>query len=140
MRIALLICAASFSLPAWACPGVSASDAWIREAPPGASVMAGYITLTNTSGKPQTLRGLSSTDFGAVEIHRTITENGQSHMEALDTLAIPAHGTTRLAPGDAHLMLFRAQRPLKAGDTVKMQLSCGRKQRLLVDFAIRAAP
>ena len=140
MRHLLLITALAAVSPAWACEGITAKDAWLREAPPGATVMAGYVTLVNNSDTPRTLREIRSKDFGAIEFHRTVTENGESRMQMLDNVALPARQSTSLQPGGMHLMMFRVARPLKAGDSVKLNLYCGRKHPLRVDFAVRAAP
>ncbi|MEO8008311.1 MAG: copper chaperone PCu(A)C, partial [Betaproteobacteria bacterium] len=60
-----LVCAASEEA------GVSVRDAWIRETPPGMSVMAGYMALRNNTSRPQVLVAASSSGFETVMIHRT---------------------------------------------------------------------
>lgn len=140
--LTVLLAAAALSLAqaAWACAGIEASDAWLREAPPGATMMAGYVTLTNHGDHPRAVRAVRSPDFGTVEIHRTTIENGEAHMEALERLPIPAHGAAKLQPGGAHLMLFEPTRPLKAGDSVTLNLYCGRQKPMAVPFTVRAVP
>ncbi|TXH03612.1 MAG: copper chaperone PCu(A)C [Nevskiaceae bacterium] len=142
MAITALLAAALMNpaQPAWACAGVEASDAWLREAPPGATMMAGYVTLTNRGDHPRAVRAVRSPDFSSVEIHRTTIENGEAHMEALERLPIPAHGEAKLQPGGAHLMLFEPAKPLKAGDSVTLNLYCGRQKPMAVPFTVRAAP
>lgn len=136
----LIAATAVLGAPAWACDGLKASDAWIREAPPGASVMAGYLTLANAGAEPRQVKALRSAAFGDIELHHMYTENGQMKMRMLDTLAVPAHGETKLAPGGVHLMLFHPQHALKAGDHVVIDLSCDRGPALPVDFTVKAQP
>jgi copper(I)-binding protein len=138
-RWAILL-AAMFALPSWAaCDGLQASEAWVREAPPGTTMMAGYVTLKNAGAKLQTLRKITSADFGMVEMHKTVTENGVSKMFGLDKLAVPAHGETRFEPGGMHLMLMEPKRALKAGDKIEMKIFCG-KRALKVEFPVKTAP
>lgn len=94
--------------------------AWIREAPPAASVMAGYMTLVNAGDTPLIVTSISSPDFNDAEIHRTVVEDGVARMLPVSQLEIPANNPVRLEPGGLHLMLFEPQRPLPAGETVTL--------------------
>ncbi|SFF31101.1 hypothetical protein SAMN04488120_10286 [Fontimonas thermophila] len=104
---------------------LSATDAWIREAPPGATVMAGYVVLHNAGAQPIQCHAARGDDFGAIEIHRTVIEDGRSRMLRDQTVEVPPHGRAELAPGGYHLMLFRPQRPFTAGDTTRLRIDCG---------------
>ena len=71
----LLICALSASfLPAVAADGptVRVNHVWVREAPPGVEVMAGYFVLENLTNKPLALTETSSPDFGSVMMHESV--------------------------------------------------------------------
>lgn len=111
-------------------------DAWIREAP-SEGPMAGYVRIDN--GLPEALRcdGATSPDFGAIEIHRSALENGMSRMLRDQVVEVPARGRALLQPGDYHLMLFRPQRALKAGDHATITLLCGTRHAS-AEFTIRA--
>ncbi len=117
-------------------PMLSAEQAWVRAAPPGVPVMAGYATLRNRGDKPIRCDGVSGTDFGAAEIHRTVVENGESRMLRDQILEVPAGKEAAFAPGSFHLMLFRPQRLLAIGDTTILVLRCG-EHPLSVEFQIR---
>lgn len=138
----LLVAALMFStLPAWAaCDGLQIENAWIRSAPPGASMMAGYALVKNSGKAARALRDVSGKDFGAIEIHKTTVENGVSKMEYLETVTIPAGGTALFEPGGMHLMLFNPKRALKAGDKLELAFSCGGKKRLKANFQVKDAP
>jgi copper(I)-binding protein len=102
--------------------GLQVTEPWIREAPPGASVMAGYMTLSNTSDSAQVIESISSPVFEAVEIHRSWVEDGIARMQPVTHLAIPAGDSISLAPGGYHLMLLRPGQALAAGDEVTLLL------------------
>ena len=129
------------TLPAWAaCDGLQIENAWIRSAPPGASMMAGYALVKNSGKTARTLRDVSSKDFEAIEIHKTTVEMGVSKMQYLETVPVAAGDTARFEPGGMHLMMFNPKRALKAGDTLELAFSCGGKKRLKAHFQVKDAP
>lgn len=102
--------------------GLVVREAWIREAPPGASVLAGYLQLENRGSEALVLDALSSRDFGRIELHRTLVEQGLARMLPVGQLEIPAGESVILEPGGMHLMLFNPGRPLLAGDRVDFSI------------------
>jgi copper(I)-binding protein len=98
------------------------SDPWIREAPPGQGILAGYMQIRNESDRPRQITAVKSAAFGSVEIHRTVMKDGIARMEAQSALLVPAAGTLTLKPGDLHLMLIDPHKPLRAGDQVELEL------------------
>lgn len=141
MKQLLLILAVLTVTPAWAaCGGLQISDAWVRTAPPGATVMAGYAAVKNIGTQQRTIRDVSSTDFAAIEIHKTSIEGGISKMQLIEALAVPAKGEVRLERGGMHLMLFEPKRTLKTGDTLQLSFSCGGKKSLKASFLVKDAP
>jgi copper(I)-binding protein len=100
----------------------SIDDGWVREAPPNASAMAGYVTINNNTEQSRILTCASSKQFNAVEIHRTIVENGVAKMRRQDNLSIPANGSLVLEPGSFHLMLMSPKMPFKEGDLITISL------------------
>jgi len=127
MRTTMLIAAVLASTGAAACPGLAVEHAWIREAPPGAMSVA-YARLTNRGKGALVLDGARSADFGGAGLHRTIVDDGVARMRE-GTLAIAPGASALLEPGGWHLMLFDPARPLKAGDTVILALTCGASAR-----------
>lgn len=124
--------------PAWACPGLQAEDAWIREAPPGAMMTAAYAKLRNAGDHLLRIDGAFGTDFGGAMLHRTVVENGMSRMVHGEPLELAPGARAALAPGGWHLMLMRPARPLKAGDRVPLSLKCGKQATELL-FTVKAA-
>ncbi|MGB5474997.1 MAG: copper chaperone PCu(A)C [Gammaproteobacteria bacterium] len=98
------------------------ADPWIREAPPAASVHAGYMTLVNTGTEAILIDSVSSPDFEGAEIHRSWVEEGVARMQPVRQLEVPATATLALEPGSYHLMLFDARRALQEGDSATLLL------------------
>lgn len=101
-----------------------ASDGWVRLAPPGANANAGYLRVRNPTAQDLRCDRATSADFGAVELHRSVVEDGQSRMLRDQVIEVPAHGEAELAPGGYHLMMFRPLRELAEGDRVTVTLHC----------------
>jgi len=136
MRRVVATALLAISAASHACDGLEISEAWIREAPPGADVMAGYATLHNAGKESITIDGARSGDFGSVDIHRMSMENGTMRMRAEPRLLLEPDATVRLEPGALHLMLVGPKRALKAGDHVALKVDCGRRSKA-VDFIVR---
>lgn len=117
---------------------VRASHAWIRLLP-GALPASGYVELANDGDRTARLTGAASADYASTMLHRSTTRGGMSEMAMADHLDVPAHGRAALAPGGYHLMLERAARPLKPGDTVPVTLRFADGSTLSVDFQVRPA-
>ncbi len=117
--------------------GVSVRDAWGREAPPGMTMMAGYMELRNNTSQPQVLVAASSSDFEAVTIHRTIVKNGMAGMVHASQIKLTPNASFIFTPGGYHLMLMSPKRTLRAGDRVDINLEFRSGLRLPVSFEVR---
>ncbi len=132
--IFLVVLIASFEALAEDNP-LSILEPWIRAAPPGAMVLAGYMTLRNVGENEITIDKVSSPDFAMIEMHRTVVQNGMARMLPQDSLVIPAGGELRLQPGGLHLMMMQPRRALRAGDAIKLLLH-GKDARIIVTEAL----
>ena len=117
LKFLLLACLCSGKVMA-AGPSLAISDAWIREAPPGATVLAGYLRLANTGDKALVISAIRSQDFERIELHRTVVEEGIARMLPVERLEIPPGDSISLEPGGMHLMLFNPARSLRQDDRV----------------------
>lgn len=117
--------------------GVSVRDAWIREAPPGAAMMAGYLELRNSTPRPQVLTAASSTGFESVSLHRTVVRDGMAGMEHLSQIEFAPNASLIFAPGGNHLMLMNPKQALRAGDAVVIKLEFRGGLVLPATFAVR---
>ncbi len=113
--------------------------AWIREAPPVAKVMAGYLTIRNPAAEAVVLEGAESPLFDRIEIHRTGMKGGMASMERQQGVTIPARGQVKFVPGGLHLMLMGPKKPLVAGSTATITLRFKGGHTLPVQFTVRAA-
>jgi len=123
--------------PVSACD-IKVSDAWIREAPPGMMTSAGYASLTNSSNKSVTITHVQSAVFAEVQMHETVMENGMASMHAVESLQLAAHQTREFKPGGLHFMMMGANKPLRRGDKVKVELKDQSGCVTEVSFAVRA--
>jgi len=117
--------------------GVSVRDAWIRETPPGMTMMAGYMEMRNNASRPQVLVGASSSGFESVMIHRTILKDGMAGMVHLSQIELAPNASLNFAPGGYHLMLLTQRRTLRAGDPVVINLEFRGGLVLPVAFEVR---
>lgn len=116
-------------------------EAWVREGPPTAKVLAGYLTIENSSEQKQVITGAQSTAFEQVEMHRTEHHHeGHVRMISQDQLEIPAGGRLVLEPGGNHLMLMGAKQVLRAGDVVDIILKLKDGHHLTVKATVKKEP
>lgn len=119
--------------------GVVVENAWIREAPPSAKAMAGYMVVKNHSGSDKVLVSAASADFENVMLHRTIIEGGMAKMVHQMGITIPAKGEVIFEPNGYHVMLMGPKRVLKAGDKVEVTLKTKQGEAVKVVHEVRAA-
>ena len=121
------------------CKDLKVEDARIPQAPPAATVLAGYARLSNGGDRLLHIDGVEGADFGSIELHQMRMQNGMMEMRPLHGLDVPAHGSVTLSEGDKHLMLIDPKRALRPGDTTTLSFRCG-NQALPAQFTVRAAP
>ena len=112
-------------------PPLVASGVEITAPLPGRPMSAGFLVLRNTTDEAIRITGVSSPQFGSVEIHETTIENGIARMRRLDALVVPAHGSVTLERGGKHLMLMRAR---DLGDGVTLHLLNDGAPVLTIDY------
>jgi copper(I)-binding protein len=111
--------------------------AWIRAAPPGATVLAGYATLRNDCARPLVLVGIKGRDFMMAQVHETRVANGASTMRHAKRTVLPARGLLRLAPGGYHFMLMHPRRKLPEGTVLQFELLFDGGLRVPVEMTVR---
>ena len=114
--------------------GVHVESAWVRAAPPGGMMLAGYMTLHNDGNAPQRFVSAESDAFGMVELHKSVIVNGLSTMRPAGDQTIPAGGSLRFEPGGLHLMLMQARHELKVGDKVRFRANFVNGKYMLRDI------
>ena len=114
--LATLMAAAALALavhgaepaPAAAQPATMVIDnAWSRATPPGATVGAGYFTVTNNGSAPDRLIGVTSAVADHAEVHEMTMKDGVMKMRPLaHGIEIKPGETVQLKPGGNHVMMF----------------------------------
>lgn len=135
--IVSLVCFLSL-LPAPAVAGgIEVNGAWVRQPFVGAKVMAGYMTVRNSSGKTVVLQGARSPDFGSVMMHQTVMDKGMAKMQHQHAVSIAPGKSLVLRPGGYHLMLMQARKKFRFGEhtTIFLQFSGGQQKK--VSFPIK---
>lgn len=130
MRTVLLL----IGLSPWlvdACDGLRIDSAWLREAPPGAGVLAAYMSLHNAGNAPMRVTIGDADDFHHAMLHETVVEDGRASMQHVDALLLAPGETATLDPGGLHVMLHGPVRQLRAGDVSRITLRCGTDATIL---------
>jgi copper(I)-binding protein len=117
--------------------GISVRDAWVRETPPGLTMMAGYMELRNNTSRTQALVAARSSAFESVMMHRTIVKDSMAGMAHTSQIELTPNASLIFAPGGYHLMLMNPKRTLRAGDPVVINLEFRGGLVLPVAFEVR---
>lgn len=112
-------------------------NAWVREAPPGASMMAAYLVINNLADSDIELVGVDSPAFTRVMMHRSEMVDGVARMSHRDSLVVPARGSLALEPGGFHLMMPAPRERLKQGDKVDLLLHFADERCIRVTAVVR---
>lgn len=137
-RHRILILAASLLITACgraAGPELVASDVEVTRPMPGRSMSAGYMRLDNNGDETIRITGVSSPNYGKVEMHETVVEDDIARMRRLEALTIPPGGSVRLERGGKHLMLMQAG---DLDDGITLNLYAGDRLLLTVEAALPA--
>jgi copper(I)-binding protein len=140
IRILHALILAAWSLSAIADSAVRVDNAWVREAPPGAHMMAGYMTIKNQGVSEIALTGVDSPAFDHVMLHKSQVVDGVARMIHQDKIVIPAQGTVELQPGSFHLMMPVPEPRLVEGDRVDIVLTFSSGETVRVQAEIRKKP
>jgi copper(I)-binding protein len=115
---------------------LAVEQGWIRAAPPGVPMLAGYADLRNGGDAPVRISAVESAAFGSVSLHETTVVDGVSRMRELPGLAIDAGATVRLAPGGKHLMLMEPRQPVDARAPVRLSFVLEDGRRIDAEFVV----
>ena len=138
MMLALTLAACSWLPVAQA--EVQVEDAWVREAPPGARMLAAYLTVKNSGTEDRMLVEVQSPAFSHVMLHKSEVVDGVARMIHLDEVVIPARGSVQFQPGGLHLMMPAPEARLSAGDRVPLVLIFADGSRIEVQAEVRKKP
>jgi copper(I)-binding protein len=88
-------------------PPVVATDVVVTAPGAGMPMAAGYLKISNRSGGDIRITRVSSPEYGSVEMHETVIEDGIARMRAIPVLEIANGETVAFERGGKHLMLMQ---------------------------------
>ena len=134
---AVFILSMAFTVSAADSSTLQFSNAWVRATPPNAQVAGAFLSIENTSTKPDRLLSASTDVAAKVEIHEMKMDGEVMQMRQLsDGLAIPAKKTVTLKPGGIHLMLIAPKQPFAEGQKVAVTLVFEKAGKRRLEFAV----
>jgi len=89
---------------------VEISDLRVNEHIPGQSVLAGYLTFSNSSEEALTLLSVEANFADRVEMHQTMNMNGINQMRPLQSVQIEPGKSVVFEPGGRHLMIMGVEK------------------------------
>ncbi len=103
-------------------PDVAVRDAVIP-VPMTADSASVYLTIENSGGADDVLKGVSASSGQLAHLHETAIESdGRASMRAVGTVRIKAGETVRMEPGGLHVMLMNPGE-LADGDQLQLYLA-----------------
>jgi copper(I)-binding protein len=138
MRLFLILpLLAAFAVPAFADDGpIHVADAKARPTAPGGTGVV-YMVVMNHGAADDDLTGLSTPIAEKAEMHRTVTTNGISRMDAVADLPVKANGGVTFGPGGLHVMLMGLKQPLKLGDSFPLTLDFAKAGAVTVTVSVQ---
>ena len=118
---------------------VKISAPWARATPKGATVGAGYMTITNNGSAPDRLISGASDVSNRFEIHEMTMDNGVMRMRPIAKgMELKPGQSVELKPGGNHVMFLGLKKPLAQGEHVKATLAFEKAGKVEVDFTIES--
>lgn len=124
-------------LAASAASSVTVSKAWIRSAPPGMTVHAGYMVLANAGSSDVALTGASSPAYDTVELHLSKVVDGIATMQKIAQVLVPPGKTVTFKPGGLHLMLVKPKSEIKLGQKIPLELSFSDGTKMTIEAEVK---
>lgn len=113
------------------------TNAWIRSAPPKATALAGYMTLTNSGQTDIKLTGVKSPMFRMCMLHETVVKDGIANMNHLESVTIGAGQRIEFKPMGMHVMLMHPDAPIEPGLSVPLTLVTESGENINIEFTVR---
>ncbi|MGY2892572.1 copper chaperone PCu(A)C [Deinococcus sp. UYEF24] len=130
--------------PMTASPAVKALklvQGWVSAAPPGAEELSAYVVLSNPGRVALTLTGVSTPAAGSAMLMTTARDAaGRESMQMTGAMKIPAGGTLKVLPGQAHLMLRKFGRQPQPGENVAVTLRFSDGSARIFSLPVRKLP
>lgn len=118
---------------------LTGAEAYIRTMPPGRTVTAGFLSITNSGTLPCLILSAEAAISDRLEFHEHLHSNGMMRMRRVSGgLQIESGETLVFRPGGLHIMLFNIQQALVPGEDTPLQLHTDQCGTLQVNAQIRS--
>lgn len=109
---------------------------WSREAPPNATVIAGFFQLKNLSTRDDFLISASTPIAERVEIYQHEMSDGVMKMNKIDNVRVGTMKSVTFEPGGYHLMIFNPKHSFKQGERFPMTLEFRNAGKVEIELAV----
>ena len=113
--------------------------AWARASIGAAKAGAAYLTITNIGEHADRLVAVATPAAARAELHTHEIENNIARMRAVEAIDLPGGGTTEMAPGGLHVMLFGLKAPLRQGNDFPLTLTLAHGGDVQIRVSVAAA-
>ena len=104
-------------------PGISLSDARVQLPAVSGRPGVAYFTISQSSGPPRTVAGVTVELAGRAELHETMRKGEAMTMEPVETVPLESGTSVEFAPGGKHVMLFDLDPKLRFEDSVQLTVT-----------------
>lgn len=126
----------TLAVPIVANERVSFDNAIVRQPLTTQDFTAAYVDITNHGNTRLTIASADAPWTGTIEFHETVITPERARMRQLARLVVEPNATLHLAPGRAHIMLFRLNLNGTPDPTITFVTTNG--QRLPASFDIKS--
>jgi copper(I)-binding protein len=112
------------------------SETFTRSTITGQKNAAGFLSIQN-EGNADKLLSVKSNVSSSMEIHEMKMDGNVMQMRQVNSLDIPSKAKVELKPGGYHLMFIDIKSPLKAGESVEVQLTFEKAGKVNVKLPIQ---
>lgn len=117
--------------------GLALTDTWIRQAPPGATMLAAYGTLHNRSAQTVEIVHVNSDHFDSVTFHETTHTDGVARMRMLPSVVLKPESSLSFVPGGLHIMLMGPTATVVTGDHINIHFTLKDGTRESAEFVVK---
>jgi copper(I)-binding protein len=113
--------------------------AWIPEAPPTVSSLAGYLKINNNLPHSIILSGAESPSFEQIRLHQTVIDKETDYARMIEQgpITIRSGESFSFRPGGYHLMLLNPLQSVNSETTIPVSLIFENEYRVESSFEIR---
>jgi copper(I)-binding protein len=113
------------------------SHLWMRQPPPGSSVAAGFMTITNNGKEDDRLISATAEVAPMVQLHEMkMVGDVMKMQEVQGGIVIPAGQTVELKPKSLHVMFMNLKSSLVVGEEIKGALTFEKAGTVNINYEV----